>query len=127
MRKTKRSVLTAATVLCLALGGSAALATPASAESSGHIGFHSNGWFLAETCYHWKDSTTPDSCDDNKPIGSDWGVSIPADATGVRLEVVVHGHEIGDLDAPQITDLKSNHCYEFNGYTWNPSITEKNC
>ncbi|MFD5393183.1 hypothetical protein ACFWJW_02825 [Streptomyces sp. NPDC127097] len=127
MRKTKRSMAYSAATLLLALGGTAVTAAPASADSAGHIGFHNSGWFLVKTCYKWEGSTTPDSCDDNKAIGTDWGVGIPADATGVRLTVLVHGQAIGDLEAPQITDLKSNHCYEFSGYTWGPSLTEKQC
>ncbi|UKY47851.1 hypothetical protein [Streptomyces inhibens] len=120
-------MLNAATALCLVLGGMAVTATPAAAQSSGHLGFSNKGWFLVKTCYKWQGSTTPDSCDDNKPIGTDWGVDIPADAQGARIEVSVHGHQIGDLDSPQITDLNRNYCYELNGYTWNPTITEKSC
>ncbi|BCK69004.1 hypothetical protein Srufu_029570 [Streptomyces libani subsp. rufus] len=127
MRTKKRSIACSAATLLLALGGTALSATPASAQSSGHIAFSNKGWFLAKTCYKWQGSATPDSCDDNKAIGQDWGVDIPADATGVKLSVLVHGQQIGDIDAPQITDLNRNYCYELSGYTWGPSITEKSC
>ncbi|MGY5128224.1 hypothetical protein [Streptomyces nigrescens] len=127
MRKSKRSMAYGAATLLLALGGTAVMATPASAQASGHIAFSNKGWFLAKTCYKWEGSATPDSCDDNKAIGTDWGVDIPADAKGVKVTVLVHGQEIGDLEAPQITDLNRNHCYELNGRTWDPTITEKSC
>ncbi|WP_406473122.1 hypothetical protein [Streptomyces platensis] len=127
MTKSKRSMAYGVATLLLALGGTAVTASPAAAQDSGHIGFSNKGWFLAKTCYKWQGSATPDSCDDNKAINQDWGVDIPADATGVEVTVLVHGQQIGDLEAPQITDLKRNHCYELSGTTWGPSITEKSC
>lgn len=128
MRSLKRAMSCTAVALGVCLAGTVT-ATPAAAASSGsgHIGFTNNGWFLVDTCYHWKSSSTPDTCDYAKPINTDWRVEIPADAQGVRVEVTVAGQIAGGNVSPQITDLKRSHCYVLSGYTFNPRITEKDC
>ncbi|MGD3112342.1 hypothetical protein [Streptomyces sp. YGL11-2] len=117
-----------AAALSLALGGAVMTAPSASAAGSGKsIGFTNNGWFLVDTCYHWKNSATSDSCDYAKPKGTDWRVEIPDDAKGVRVEVTVAAQIGGGNVSPQISDLSKSHCYELSGYTFNPKITDKGC
>ncbi|WP_189134803.1 hypothetical protein [Wenjunlia tyrosinilytica] len=111
----------------VALVGAMVTVPQASAGSANSIGFTNNGWFLVDTCYKWKSSTTADSCDYAKPINQDWHVDIPADAKGVRVEVTVAGQGSGGNISPQITDLNRSHCYVLSGYTFNPTITEKDC
>ncbi|MGW1375823.1 hypothetical protein ACWD6P_16335 [Streptomyces sp. NPDC002446] len=128
MRNIKKSAAYGAAALGMALAGAAMTAPSAAAASSGNsIGFTNNGWFLVDTCYHWKSSATPDSCDYAKPKGTDWRVEIPDDAQGVRVEVTVAAQIGGGNVSPQITDLGRSHCYELSGYTFAPKINEKGC
>ncbi|MCX4635763.1 hypothetical protein OG775_11565 [Streptomyces platensis] len=128
MRNIKKSAAYRVAALSLALVGGAMTAPSAAAAGSGkYISFSNKGWFIAETCYHWASSTTPDSCDKGKAIGTDWRVEIPDDAQGVKVEVTVDGQIAGDNVSPHITDLSSSHCYELSGYTWGPKRTDKAC
>ncbi|MFE1173220.1 hypothetical protein [Streptomyces sp. NPDC058773] len=128
MRNIKKSVAYGAAALGLVLAGGAMTAPSAAAAGSGkYIGFTNNGWYLVDTCYHWKSSTTPDTCDYAKPKGTDWRVEIPDDAQGVKVEVSVAAQIGGKNISPQITDLSRGHCYDLSGYTFDPKITEKEC
>lgn len=127
MKNTRRSVACAAAVIGISLAGAVVTAPPAFAGSGHYISFSNKGWFVANTCYKWKGSTTSDTCDSGKTINQDWRVEIPEDATGVELSVTVDAQIGGGNITPQITDLKRGYCYELSGYTWGPKITEKQC
>jgi hypothetical protein len=128
VRNIKKSVAYGAAALGLALAGGAMTAPSAAAAGSGkYISFTNNGWYLADTCYHWTSSATPDSCNKGKPKGTDWRVEIPDDAQGVRVEVTVIGQVGGRNVSPQITDLSRSHCYVLSGTTGGPANDEKDC
>lgn len=127
MKNIKRKAACAAAAIGISLAGAVVTAPPAFAGSGHSISFSNKGWFVANTCYKWKDSQTSDSCDSGKKINDTWSVEIPEDATGVELNVTVLAQIGGGNITPQITDLKRNYCYELSGYTWGPKITEKQC
>ncbi|MCR8575004.1 hypothetical protein [Streptomyces sp. Isolate_219] len=127
MGKMTRTAVCAVAAIGISLGSAVVTASPAFAGSGHSISFSNKGWFVANTCYKWTGSQTPDSCDSGKTINQDWSVEIPEDATGVELSVTVNAQVGGGNITPQITDLKRNHCYELSGYTWGPKITEKQC
>ncbi|MBT2423442.1 hypothetical protein J7F01_41235 [Streptomyces sp. ISL-22] len=102
------------------------VAPAAHAASENYIQITNNGWFVANTCFTWRDAEQRNYCNNARPIGNSWKAYFPAEATGAIVDLSIWPGYTAKASAA-ITETGKNHCFEISGTALNPTLLETGC